>query len=107
VQEPTIYPWRANTYYQIGMFVVQQNSVYQCSRGHTSGPRFEQAFWMPRPDMSPNVVLAPRVVLYRRGLNTTQSVPYATEFTSYQQVGDFLLGYERYLVSRGCHLGNG
>jgi hypothetical protein len=101
VQEPTIYPWRPNTYYQLGTFVVQQNSVYECSRGHTSGPSFEQAFWLPRSDMSPNVVLAPRVVVYRRGLNSTQSVPYATEFTSYQQVGDFLLGYERYLVSRG------
>lgn len=100
--EPDIVPWRPNTYYPLNILAVYLNSVYECKRSHTSGPHFESNYWMARPDLAASMLQAPRVVTYLRGLNTTKRVMYGTEFSvSYQEVADFLLGWERWLVSRG------
>ena len=99
--EPTIVEWRPNTFYPINILAIYLNAVYQCARSHTSGPRFEADFWKLRPDLSGSMIQAPRVVTYAIGLNTTQQIAYGTEFTDYQSVADALLGYERWLVSRG------
>jgi hypothetical protein len=99
--EPAIVTWQPGTYYPTGILAAYQNSVYQCIRSHTSGSNFETTFWTPRSDLSTAMIRAPRVVTYAQGLNTTISVPYGTEYFTYQDVADFLLGWQRYLVSRG------
>ena len=99
--EPTILPWHPSTYYVVGVFVVYQNSVYKCASTHMSGSTFENNYWTPQPDMTANPARAPRVYTYARNLNKTQRVAYGTEFTTYQQVANFLLGYQSWLVSRG------
>lgn len=99
--EPAILPWRSNTYYPTSILIAYQNSVYQCIRSHTSGPTFEPTFWLARPDLATSMIRAPRVVTYGRGLSNTTQIPYGTEFNSYQDIADFLLGWQRYLVSRG------
>jgi len=101
VAEPKISPWQASTWYALNTYCNSQGSVYQCQRSHTSGPIFELSFWTPRPDLSPFAIPAPRIVTYATGFKALQQVAYGTIFNTYQAVGDFLLGYERYLVSRG------
>ena len=41
------------------------------------------------------------IKLYQESTNTAQVIPYGTEFATMQQVADFLISYERYLVSQG------
>lgn len=104
--EPSIVPWRPGSYYPVQILVDNQNSVYQCLRGHTSGSNFETIFWTARPDLATAMIRAPRVITYNNGEATTRHVPYGTEYTSYQDVADFLLGWERWLVSRGWRFTN-
>jgi hypothetical protein len=104
--EPAIVPWRSGTYYPYQILVDYQNSVYQCARSHTSGINFELNFWTPRADLATSMIRAPRVITYDSGLNTTVSVPYGTEFTTYQEIADFLLGWQRWLVQRGWSFTN-
>ena len=101
VPEPVILEWHPNTYYAANVLAEYQNSVWQCQRGHTSSTIFEQSFWTPRPDINPAALRAPNVINYLTGLNTTQSIPYGQEYYTLQQVADFLLGWQRWLVSRG------
>lgn len=99
--EPSIVPWRPNTYYPTNILVSFQNSVYECSKSHTSTTTFEQNFWTPRPDLSTAMIHAPRVITYQSGLPTTMQVPYGTVYSSYQDIANFLLGYERWLIQQG------
>ncbi len=99
--EPTIVQWRPNVYYPSGILVEYLNSIWQCQRGHTSASQFEQTFWTARPDLNTAMIRAPRVITYLRGLPTTQQIPYGTEFIDYQSVANFVLGWQRWLVSRG------
>ena len=41
------------------------------------------------------------VQIYQNSTNTPMMVPYGTEYTSAQQVADFLISYERFLLSQG------
>ena len=41
------------------------------------------------------------VKIYETSSNTTMEIPYGTTFATIQQVSDFLISYERYLVSQG------
>ena len=101
VPEPQILPWNPNVYYVSNTFVVYQNSVYKCITTHMSGPVFENNFWKAQPDINPSPVLAPRVTTYSRYLSTTQQIPYGTEFNNYQDIANFLLGYQNWLVNNG------
>ena len=96
--EPKINAWRRNVYYPVGVNVDYQNTIYTSVKGHTSGGTFSEQYWTLASTMTQQ---APRVTTYLLGLDTVQTVPYGTVFATYQQVSDFLLGYERYLVSCG------
>ena len=47
------------------------------------------------------VVNGVSVQIYQDTTNTTKTVPYGTEFVNIQQVADFLVSYERYLLAQG------
>jgi len=96
--EPVITLWHSNVYYQMGSLATYQGSNYECTRSHTSGNIFEVSYWTLYGVAS---TPAPRIVTYLTGKPITVSYAYGTVFTSLQQVGDFLLGWERWLVSRG------
>jgi hypothetical protein len=96
--EPVINPWRSNTYYRIGINVAYENTIYTCKSPHTSGLVFETKFWTA---VSALPERAPRVITYENGNGTIKIIPYGTVFSSYQDVANFLLGYERYLVNNG------
>jgi len=96
--EPAVLPWRPNTFYSVNAMVEHQGSVYKANRSHTSGTTFEVGYWTAQGALPPQ---APRVITYLRGESEPVTVPYGSEFGTIQEVADFLLGYERYLVSRG------
>ena len=96
--EPVILQWLPNTYYRANQIVTYLGIAYQALVQHVSGPTFESSYWTVTSAVFP---IAPRVLTYSNGLSELDIIPYGTEFYSLQQVADFLLGYERWLVSRG------
>jgi hypothetical protein len=96
--EPSINEWKPNTYYTVGVLVSHNSSVYRVVKSHTSGSTFEQVYYLSDGTLYPQ---APRVVTYLRAEDYTESVPYGTILYSQQEVADFLLGHERYMVSKG------
>jgi hypothetical protein len=98
---PPTNPWRSNTFYQAGILVSYQNSVYQCATTHTSGSTFEQQFWTLQAGVS--IAIPPSLLFYTKAQvgATAQTVPYGTVFNKAQDLANFLAGYELYLKSRG------
>jgi hypothetical protein len=99
VPEVVIVDWKANVYYQTGTLIDYRDSIYECKRPHLSTAKFEATFWDARPDMlRPE---AASVLNYLVASDDVIAVPYGTEFTTFQEIADVILGYERWLVSRG------
>ena len=96
--EPTFNIWAANVYYSTNTRVVYDNVYYEANKPHTSGMTFEGEYWKALGSIAPQ---APRVTTYLLGTGEETVVPYGTIFHDYQEVADFLLGYERHLVRRG------
>ena len=96
--EPSFNVWASNVYYGTNNRVVYDNVYYEAVKPHTSGLEFEGQYWKALGAVQAQ---APRVTTYLLGTGEIETVPYGTVFTTYQEVADFLLGYERYLVSRG------
>jgi hypothetical protein len=97
--EPVVLNWAPNTYYRLSQLVTYLGTTYSALAQHISGAKFEASYWEVSSVTYPQ---APRVIKYANGLlNTIQSVSYGSELQTVQQVADFLLGYERWLVSRG------
>jgi hypothetical protein len=95
--EPVVNDWRPNTYYSTGSLVSYLGSTYKSLRSHTSSTTFEQSFW----DAQESAARSSRVATYLRALDTVERVAYGTVFQRRQDVADFILGYERWLESRG------
>jgi hypothetical protein len=98
---PPTQPWRSNTFYQAGVMVSYNNSVYQCSTTNTSGSTFEQQYWTVQAGVS--TAIPPSLLFYTKAQvgAVAQTVPYGTVFTNGQDLANFLAGYELYLKSRG------
>lgn len=96
--EPVINEWRPSTFFPVNIVVAYDGSTYRCARSHTSGTDFEPIYWTAEPTAARR---APRVVKYLRGNGDVERVPYGTIFATQQEVADFLLSHERWLVSRG------
>lgn len=103
--EVIVVEWKPNVHYKSAMLVNYKGSIYQANSAHTSTNIFEQSFWTARPDM--RLPEAPRVTRYLHGNGLTSTIPYGTEFDTYQEVADFLFSYERYLLSRGWEFESG
>jgi hypothetical protein len=99
VPEVVILKWKPNVHYNANVLVEISGSVYECLRPHTSTGTFEQNYWVARPNVRRPE--APRVFKYLVGTGEETIVPYGTEFVTYQELADFLFGYERYLLRRG------
>lgn len=95
----TIYDWKQNTFYRIGVYVEYENVVYVCIKTHSSKNIFDQTYWTISSKINTSPSLS--VVTYTSGMNYTMNIPYGFVFNTIQQVSDFLLSWERYLVSQG------
>jgi hypothetical protein len=96
--DPVINSWQPNRYYPINTKVSYLGTVYVANSSHTSTTNFDTNLWTASGSVP---VQAPRVTTYLLGTGFVRKVPYGTLFTTVQDVADFLLGYERYLESRG------
>src|SRR6201999_1162187 len=73
---------------------------YVCIRSHTASNLFETAFW--NQVVKPSLISNQSVVWYTsEASNQIVNVPYGTQFSSLQNVCDFLNGLQRYYISRG------
>lgn len=93
--------WETNTSYALGIIVQYQGSIFECTIAHTSTENFERSNW--RFIGSPTASNAVVVTEYTDGIldSPVVSIPYGTEFTTRQDVYQFLIDYERYLKTEG------
>lgn len=92
--------WTENKNYNNGTLIRYFNDFYRALKTHNSGDSFDRTLWQKLADV-PKVGA---VEAYRRKTFNTLSVKrlsYGTKFTSIQQVVDFLLGYEQWLINQG------
>ena len=90
--------WRPSTHYTVGVVVTTNNTAYQCTQSHTSASTFNLSYWTI---LGPQPPLAPRVTVYNINLTTAIQIPYGSVLNTIQDVANFLLGWQAYLVSRG------
>lgn len=98
-EDLVINEWRGNVFYPVNSFVEREQSIYRCLRSHTSGATFEDEFWKAEPNVRKPQEIT--VVLYERGEERTVQVENGTVLTTIQEVVDFLLSYERWLIAEG------
>lgn len=96
----TFLDWTENKVYNNGTLVRYSNNFYRALKTHNSGTTFDSANWQKLGGI-PKVGAVE--ALRRRSFNTlsVRRLSYGTQFTTIQQVVDFLLGYESYLKSQG------
>jgi len=92
--------WQANKLYSNGILVRYANEFYRALKSHTSGDVFDIDLWKKVAGIPKTGAVE---ASGRRTFNTlvVKRLSYGTQFTTIQQVVDFLLGYEAYLKSVG------
>lgn len=96
------YPkWNANTYYAQSSKVEHQGKVWRATRAHTSSRIFEQVYWEETTAKATPTVVRVAEFLRPNIEGEIRTVPYGTEFSTQQEVYDFLISYQRYLETRG------
>ena len=99
VSEPFV-DWTSEKFYNNGQIVRNDNAYYRTTKSHTSGSLFETANFQ-RLARLPQVGAVE--ALKRRTFNTLEisELTYGTVLSTIQEVVDFILGYEQYLISLG------
>ena len=93
--EPNVYSWVPNTFYTVGILVNYNYNTYSCEKSHTSGSVFDLQYWTL---VGAQPKQAPRVITYNLYQSTPTQVPYTTVFSTVQEVANFLLGWQAWLV---------
>jgi len=81
--------------------VTKTANGYSVSGYNTANPFFNVLASIASNQASSLTVNDVSVKIYQKANTTPTSIPYGTNFTSVQQVSDFLISYQRYLVSQG------
>jgi hypothetical protein len=92
--------WAPEKFYGNGVVVLYGSTYYRSLKSHTSTDSFELALWKQLPSLPiKNAVTA----LRRRNYNKLKlsKMTYGSLMTTIQEVVDFLLGYQEYLISAG------
>ena len=84
-----------------GVIVTKTNSGYSVSGYDTANPFFNIIPSIANNNASVITVGDMSVKVYQNSTNQVTAISYGTTFTSIQQVTDFLVSYQRYLVSKG------
>ena len=77
------------------------DSGYSVRGYDTNNPFFNIVPSLASSNVVPVTIGSATVKLYQDSLNTVQTIPYGTTFSSVQQTADFLYSYERYLKNQG------
>jgi hypothetical protein len=88
-----------NQIYRVGSIVEFNNKYYRCIVSHTSTDSFDQSKFTTLPSLP---LTGGKDIVVRNKFDTTLSrLPYGTRFSDYQDVVNFLLGYEQHLKTLG------
>jgi hypothetical protein len=92
--------WTPDTTYNNGQVVKYQNDFYRAIKTNRSSAAFDISVWRKLPDLP---ITGGVTAFRRKNFNafSIRQVAYGTKFTTIQEVVDFLLGYEQYLLSKG------
>jgi len=91
--------WQANTIYDLDQIVFYMDRYYRSKQKHNSGVDFVMSYYQSLPylPMTGGISVSTRSLFS----DTAKNVPYGTTFETIQEVYDFIIGYERWLVSNG------
>lgn len=92
--------WAEEKFYGNGVVVRYNNNYYRSLSSHTSTNVFDKTLWKQLPDLP----LKNAVQAFRRNKFNKlalKKMPYGRVMTKIQEVVDFLLGYQEYLLSIG------
>ena len=91
--------WSQNTVYQTNQVVFYQERYYRVLQKHTSGLNFVSTYYQSLPYLP---VVGGVGVLKRTNFDTTEVlIPYGAEYTTIQDVYDFIVGYGKWLEAKG------
>ena len=91
--------WISNKVYGAGQIVQYQNQFYQTERDHLSGSKFDSSKFVK---LSALPIEGGITAVFSRNFEKETSVlNYGTVLSTQQHVVDFLLGYSKYLESKG------
>ena len=91
--------WISNKVYGAGQIVQYQNQFYQAERDHLSGSKFDSSKFVK---LSALPIEGGITAVFSRNFEKETSVlNYGTVLSTQQHVVDFLLGYSKYLESKG------
>ena len=92
--------WTAGEQYIVGTIVNYGDRYYRTVVAHTAKDNFEESYFQILPNLP---VVGGTNVIFRKSWDKSEliTVPYGTEFTSAQEVTDFLIGYGEYLKDQG------
>ena len=91
--------WAQNTTYSAGQIVFYLDRYYRVTQKHNSDTKFTSVYYQSLPYLP---TVGGVSVLLRTSFNTTPSIiPYGTEFSTIQEVYDLILGYGKWLTSKG------
>ena len=95
----TYVTWAENIQYVSGTVVFNSGKYYRTVSTHVSGTAFDATKFAVLPALP---ITGGVTTLLRKDFATEVStLPYGTVLSSIQEVTDFMLGYEKYLVTRG------
>jgi len=91
--------WRENQEYPSGTIVFYENAYYRTKITHVSNNTFDATKFVVLLNLP---TVGGITALLRKGFeNQVSRLPYGTLLTSVQEVVDFMLGYENYLIEQG------
>ena len=91
--------WSQNTTYNVGQVVFYQDRYYRVVTRHNSDIVFNSAYYQSLPSLP---IVGGVGVLRRTNFDTTEViVPYGVEYRNVQDVYDFIVGYGKWLESKG------
>jgi hypothetical protein len=91
--------WAPNRIYNEGEVLFFTERYYRVIQRHNSGPTFNSQYYRSLPSLP---VVGGVGVLRRTNFDTTETVvPYGVEYSTIQEVYDLILGYGKWLESKG------
>jgi hypothetical protein len=97
--ESTSVETNTTRYYKQGQIVRFNNKFYKVKVGHTAGLSFDPTLFQVLPSLP--ITGGATAQVSSRFENSITQISYGTEFTSIQDVYDFIIGYGAYLESQG------
>ena len=91
--------WDTNTQYVSGTVIFNSGKYYRTVSTHVSGISFDATKFSALPSLP--ITGGVTSLLRNEFFNEVSSLPYGTVLTSIQEITDFMLGYENYLVNQG------